>query len=437
VDRENNGSGNDGFDNDEFENEELSDERTPEEEREFSREELRRRLRRETRRVTKAMQDAAYLRMERDLRRDKWRGLLIAVTFVLVFTAAAVFYMKNYTYTTYSVDSETRMGSLNRAKLLNFGNGTLVIGSDTISYMEGDAILSSETVSFQTPVVAIEGDYYAVCDNGGYQVYIGDKSGIISTVKVSRRVRGLDISASGVIAVFTESNDAAYISYFDRFGSRLAVEVKTVLDASGYPMDISVSPDGQKLLVSYYSTANGIGESRLVLYDFEHGRSDANYIAASWENFYDTNTLLVDGDFFDDNNFVAIGDNEAAFLSYDNLNGAAEPVIIPFTDPVRSVLISNGYFFMVTETAEGNLMTVCDKKGAVYSSFSVPENYDCIRTNGRNVLLMNDENLWYYNFSGRRRYAGALVSVPVDVCFTGKKSLLVNNGTVIERITLK
>lgn len=419
------------------ENDEFGEERTPEEEREYSREELRRRLKRETRRVDKATKDAAYIRMERDLRRDKWRGLLIGVTFLLVFLAAGIFYMKNYTYSTYSVDHETRMGSLNRARLLNFGEGTLVIGSDTVTYMEGDAVLSSETISFQNPMTAIEGSYYAVCDTGGYQVYIGDKAGVISTVKVSRRVRGLDISASGVIAVFTESNDAAYISYFDRFGSRLPVEVKTVLDASGYPMHIAISPDGQKLLVAYYSTANGIGESRLVLYDFEHGRADSNYIAATWEEFYDTNTLLVDGDFFDDNNFMAIGDNEAVFLSYDYLSGASEPVILPFADPVRSVMMNSGYFFMVSETSGGNVMTVCTKSGEVYSSFPIPDSYDRIRTNGKNVLIMNDADLWFYNFSGRRRYYGTLVSVPVDVCFAGGKSLLVNNGTVIERITLK
>ncbi len=419
------------------ENDEFDDERSPEEEREYSREELRRRLRRETRRVARATKDAAYIRMERDLRRDKWRAALVIGTLILVLAAGTVFYMKNYTYSTYSVDHETRMGSLNRARLMNFENGTLVIGGDTISYMEGDAVLSSETMSFRNPMTAVEGSYYAVCDAGGYQVYIGDRNGIISTVKVSRRVRGLDISASGVIAVFTESNDAAYISYFDRFGSRLPVEVKTVLDASGYPMHISISPDGQKLLVAYYSTANGIGESRLVLYDFEHGRADANYIAASWENFYDTNTLLVDGDFFDDTNFVAIGDNEVIFLSYDYLSGEAEPVIHPFQDPVRSVLVDDGYLFLVSETADGNVMTVCDKEGEVVSSFDVPESYDRIRTNGRNVILMNDADLWYYNLSGRRRYAGTLVSAPVDVCFAGKKSLLVNNGTVIERITLK
>ena len=97
------------------ENDEFDDERSPEEEREYSREELRRRLRRETRRVARATKDAAYIRMERDLRRDKWRAALVIGTLILVLAAGTVFYMKNYTYSTYSVDHETRMGSLNRS----------------------------------------------------------------------------------------------------------------------------------------------------------------------------------------------------------------------------------------------------------------------------------------------------------------------------------
>ena len=402
----------------------------------FDREEQRRRLKEETRYLEENRKVPTYIEREREQRRDGIRARIVGLAFVMTLFAAGLFYYHNYTYTTYSVDGETSLGALSGATLYQFGDGAVVIGNDTVTYLEGGEIVWTTSISLQAPVFVSEDDFFAVYDQGGYRVYICDATGLLSTVKVTRRIRGTDLSASGVTAVFTESDDAAYISYFDRFGSRLAVELKTVLNASGYPVHIAISPDGQKLAVVSYSTGNGIGESRLSVYDFEHGKKENNYIADTIDDFYDSGTFAAYCDFLDDTHLAVIGDRELAFSVYTDKRELIT-TRMSYKKPVRSVFTAGPYLGMVFETDKAYECVLYDTDGSVYSSFEVRDPYDEISVSDSYILFRKGADLNLYNLSGRHRYSGTLSEIPVSVSFSGQKSLLINNGNAVSQITFK
>ena len=91
------------------------------------------------------------------------------------------------------------------------------------------------------------------------------------------------IASTGVTVLQLEDQDASLISYYRNTGEELAVSIRNPLQIDGYPLDISVSPNGQQLAVSYYSISEGVGTSSISFYDFEKGKEAADRIVASFD----------------------------------------------------------------------------------------------------------------------------------------------------------
>ena len=406
------------------------------EQEQMNRQEARRRLVRQTR-ESGVNSDPAFLEREKLQRRDRMRDALTAFAVILVIALFGLFYFRNYEYTTYSLDTESTLGALSGTVVRELTHGNVVIGGDTITYMEKGKVIWTTQAEVKKPVIAVNGDFFSVYDTGGYQVYVCDTTGILCTLKLSRIVYGMDISETGVVAVVTESDDSAYISWFDRYGSRIPVEVKAVLSITGIPVHVSISPDSQKLMVLYYSTENGIGESRMVLYDFERGREEDSYIIRSDHSFYDTGTYLVDGKFLDNQHFAAVGTNLTKFYSYDPKKGEVTDKTLEYTDPVRSVLFNRDSLLFVETEEEGTVCRSYNALGEENGHFAVTDEYKLAAVNDKSLAFLNGQDLTVYNLSGRKRYEGTLVDAPVSFAFSGARSLLFNTGNLIEEITLK
>ena len=214
------------------------------------------------------------------------------------------------------------------------------------------------------------------------------------------------------------------------------MDVKTAVNISGYPVSLSVSPDGQKLCVIYYTVANGIGESRLVFYDFEHGKAEKSYVIGALEHFYDTNTFLVTCEFTDNRHVTVVGDKEFLFLTYDGIGSLTENAV-KNNGTVKSVVEIGKELLVVTDEVYGTLCTRYDATGRVLNTFMAPDSYEYVTASTRHVLFRTGAHIEYYNASGKKRYSGELSEVPEFVSFFGTRSLLVGTGDGLQKITLK
>ena len=402
----------------------------------FDREEQLNNMRERTEEKERERHSALYLRKERDRKWDNARTILFYVVLGLSLLCAILLYAHNYRLSTYSVDREIPLSSAKSAELFEFGGGHIVVGADSVTYYVNNEMVYTRAVSMQDPVFAKEGDYFALYGKNGYQVVIGDATGIQATVKVSRTIQAMDISAAGVIAVCTESDDMGYITYYDRYGNHIAVEMKTALNISGYPVNLSISPDGQKLAVIYYTVANGIGESRIVFYDFQKGREDKSYVIASFDDFYDTDTFLVSVNFTDNKHLCAVGDNMLVFLTYNGVDTVTR-MDVRHKDKVKSVYEQNTNFLVATEKGEETRLTRYDMNGRELNSFEAPAEYEEIRATDKYVLFRNGDRVSLFNVSGKLRYEGTLTEAPVSLSFCKGRSILINTGESLQKITLK
>ena len=91
------------------------------------------------------------------------------------------------------------------------------------------------------------------------------------------------VAAQGVVAAVLEDGDITYVNVYDSSGT-LLVKSKTTMNENGYPLDIDISADGQKLAVSYLTMDNKDVKTNIVFYNFSAvGQSAADYQVNSVE----------------------------------------------------------------------------------------------------------------------------------------------------------
>ncbi len=401
----------------------------------YSKEEQKRILRERTVATDELRSSLSYVRQERERARRRKTVIGLCAGAAVILAVCVYLWLRFSRYSTYDVDAELKTGGLANAAVEPFDGGCVVISADALTYVRDDKVVWTGSVKLTDPVFASEGNFFAVCSKGGYQACICDRSGILSNVKVSRHIRKMDISENGVLCVFTEADDAAYISFFDRFGTKTQAEVKTLISATGYPMDIAVSPDGSKLIAVYYSTENGIGESRLVCYDFENGKSTDNYIAASFDDYDESDTLLVDADFFTDGEAYVVGDHSVTFLKSDKKE--IRRTVVEIGDRVLSVFRAGSRLGVIREENGANVCMLYDRTGKEGRLFEAPESFDRILADNQLVWFFDRQNVQINNVTGELRYQGQLSEMPISVCLAGRKSLILNTGAELLRLTYK
>lgn len=393
-------------------------------------------FRKKTEEAKKEHSGAAYLSRERERKIEKLRDVFVIAALVATLLPLLLLFLHNYRFTTYSVDYELALGASGCLGLHEFKGGNVILENDKVVYVKNADVAWTVAISMDHPVFRKRGDYFAVADRGGYRFGIFDDSGLQGIVNVSRKIRTFDLSASGVVAVSTESDSSSFVSYFNRYGNRIDVEVKTLLDASGYPMSLSVSPDGQRLLVVYYRVQNGIGESCIAVYDFSSGKKERNYLIAEYRDYYNSGTYLADCRFIDDRHAIVVGDREIVFLS-DFLRGNVVRQNKPVSGELKSVLFTEtGLFTVITEGTKTETV-IYDAAGRETSRFSCPDAYDTILVNEKYVCFFTDTTLRFYNVSGICRYEGELPHKPQHAAFSEDRSIVMNTGSKFQKITLK
>ena len=155
----------------------------------------------------------------------------------------------------------------------------------------------------------------------------------------------------------------------------------------------------------------------------------------AFEDFYESDTFLVRCEFTDNRHASIIGDKALLFLTQNGKEVTRNTV--PITTEVRSALFSGDELLLVTEEDDGAYLKTYDITGRLLHSFRCPFDYDIIASNGRYVAFLNGADLRFYNASGRLRYEGTLVSAPRSMSFMGNRSLFLNTGDVLQKITLK
>lgn len=339
--------------------------------------------------------------------------------------------------TSYSVLSEEKRSDINGTVYAEFGNSLLKYSSDGVTCMTGSgSVLWNSTFSMQSPMIDICGKTAAVADKKGSQIYVFNESGQMGQFQTSLPIEKVRVAKQGVVAAVLNDGDVTWINFYDTQGKEIAKN-RTSLGDSGYPLDIALSPDGMKIMVSYLCVTQGIMNTKVCFYNFDSvGQAEINNMVAS--QTYE-NTVAPEVLYFNEETAVAFLSN--GFSLFKGKQIPEEKKKIEFEEEILSVFHNEKYFgFIFKSEKEGHKyrMQLYNTSGKQVMKTYFDLDYKQVKLEGGNILLFNEQAFEIYNTGGRKKFSGSFDKAVRDIIkVKGFRKYLVLSPNHMTSIRLK
>lgn len=348
--------------------------------------------------------------------------LLYRITLIAILLAACatafIIQWKNKVYTESVVLSSTENQVMQGSTLVPFGNTLLTYSKDGANCMDakGNAVWN-ETFEMQTPMVDICQDVVAIGDYNGRTIYVMNTAKAIGKISTNKPLRAFCVAANGVVAAVLDDTDITYIYLYDAQGNEL-VHIRTTMKESGYPVSVSISPNGQLVCVSYLYVDSGQMKTSVAFYNFGPvgKNSTDNYVSG-----YDyLNVVVPFSRFLDNKSIFAVSDDRIMFYSGEQKPVSASESLL--SENVRGVYYGQERIGLVFDNTNGESkyrLDVYYKSGHLEQSIPFDLEYTDILFYENQIIIYNESSWCIYNSEGVQKYTGnfgktALRVIPLD-----------------------
>lgn len=344
----------------------------------------------------------------KQIRAHRIKNMVSIICIVGIFAALAVgiyVQMKNQTYTGYVTVSSEKREQYSGASIEGYLNGFITYSKDGISYTDskGNAMWN-QTYGMQEPIVSIRNQWVAVGDYNGHIIYDINAEGTAKEIDTNLPIRDLTVAANGVVAAVLEDGNVTWINVYNPSGEK-AVSIKTTMQKSGYPMNISLSDTGKLMQVCYLKAESGSMKSVVSFYNFDE--VGQNY-TDTMVSFYEYSDSVIP--------FSAFMNASTAFSVADNRLMIYEGAEIPknifqtfLNEEIQDIIYNENYIGLVfngTAGSEKYRLDVYDKSGNIVLSKPLDLEYRDIIFAKDNIIVYNEAECMIMNMHGAEKYAG-------------------------------
>lgn len=357
-----------------------------------------------------------------------YRAVLAVVLIVGVVLFLAVQW-RDKVFTESVVTSSAPVTIVHGATVENLGGNVLLYSKDGVSCMDanGNAVWN-RTYEMQAPMLSINGSAAAIGDYNGRSIYVMTKTGEKGIVNTNLPIRKVCVSENCVVAAVLDDAEVTRINIYD--GNENTDEPivcsKATMDKSGYPVSISLSPNGKLLMVSYLYVDSGSMKSSVAFYNFgEVGKNETdNYVSG-----YDyLNTIIPYVQFMDNDSAFGVSDDRIVFFS-----GGERPVNVSsalLSEEVQSIYYSENYVGLVFRNQTGESayrLDVYDEAGSKVHSQLFDIEYTDIVFNKDQIIIYNAQECKICNMKGVDKFTGS---------FEKDTALVIPTASVYKYITV-
>ena len=343
------------------------------------------------------------------------RLILLALLFILLSGLAASFYwyQRYYQYESMSIGWERQLDREgNFTAYEKFGSNLLRYSKDGASYINAEGKdVWVQSYEMKSPIVAVNGDYAAIADQQGNNVYICNLNGCQGVATTVLPIVKVTVSAKGVAAAILEDNTASYIYFYRKDGTEIKIFIKGVLGGNiGYPLDISLSPDGTMLVGSYAFIEDGSLKNRVAFYNFsEVGKNALNRFVGGFHDLYE-NSMVPRVQYLDDIYSVAFADNSLSFYSSKDVMSPALITQVPIEEEIKSVFYDNTHVGVIMSASSGEYdsrMELYKSNGDKVFDVEFSYGYEHVDIDDDMIFLYNQDSCRIYNCLGILKYEGS------------------------------
>lgn len=368
----------------------------------------------------------------------------ILIFILVVVVAAVVFfavkkYISNKEYSGYETVSSVETTGDNIADYVMFNDNVLKITKDGASYIDA----SGNTVwdcsyDMNMPEAIVNEQYAVVADLNGRDVYVFNKSGKVSSQSMNYDITNVDISSQGVYVVVLSGTDCNYINAYDK-DSNSVYEMKTSIENSGYPLDIAISDDGQKLFTSYIRVDSTTVSNYIAAYNFGSVGQNEN-ADRLMGGFTFEDTIFPYIDFVDNDTIVCFGDNQ--IVIYSMSEKPSEKAVIDIGNVEMDGVFSNSeYVGYITENTEGDSkyrIYIYDINGNLEASTDYNNSFNEIYATDDELIVAGDFDCSIIYMSGNKKFSTTFGKNLMNIVPDGNRNeyiVIFENETRVIKLT--
>ena len=315
---------------------------------------------------------------------------VVLIVLIVAAVAGVVFYVirSHVVLTTYVVEASVDRNDGQYAEYKRFGDSFLKYGYDGISMYDSDGIqLWNQSYEMSNPAIDICGDYVAVADIGGTNVYVCSKSGGCYKFNTAINISSISVTGSGLTVAILQDGDVSYINMYDQSGEKI-YSIKSLLTGDGMPVSASVSEDGEKLIVAYTMVDTMEMKTSIVFYNFgEVGQNETERIVGGFDTY--GSQLVSFTRFFGSKKAVALGEKTLSFFAMTEYPSLKNDIAINYE--IRKIFYSDDYFALVSSGENGTYkVNVYDFSGNLVLDTEVDDKFTSFSFCADGILMNND-----------------------------------------------
>lgn len=341
-----------------------------------------------------------YAHRLRQLKDSKTKKPLMVFAAVVVGAVAVLIGIQRHVYRNYAIVSSARNEDTQSSGYAQLGDGLLKYGDDGASLLsQSQKVLWNQTFEMSNPDADIYANEAVIFDKKGTLMYVFSKEKPIGPIETKFPILKAKITAQGTVATILEDGEKTWINYYAADGSTIA-ENQTRMENPGYPLDLAISPDGERLTVTYLSIKDGNISSHLIFYDFgEKGQNKVDNIVADF--VYD-NTMIPQVIYLQDDTCIAFRDN--GFSVFESSGTVKEKMKNNIPTEIISTFHNEKYFGIVLKNDESEkeeyTMKVYDPSGRERISKGFSEDYQSIAFGKDKIIMFRDTRMQMYDLNG-------------------------------------
>lgn len=351
-----------------------------------------------------------YGNRKKRYRRRRNRIIYFLLFVIVVIGIVYLFRLYNKSYQGYEVmNSEPNKGE-NTSGYLSYGSAVIKYSKDgAVAIDNSGSLLWNGSYEMMDPIAETCGKYVVIADRGNKLVHIYNGKGAVGSITTQYNITKAVVSAQGVVAVLMEDGEANYIKlYYTQSNIEadneddMLVDMKKDVNTEGYPMDIALSEDGEKLIISFLMVNTGKLESTIGFWNF--GEVGQNYTDGFTGGFNYPDIVIPRVTFL--NNDVACVYKDNGLMLYSMMEIPKLIYEEDFDRKIKSVIHDREFTGVVLEGDESTPKQILlyDLKGKKVLDKQLNFDYDKIFLAGEEIVMYDNLSCLILKTNGKEKF---------------------------------
>lgn len=341
---------------------------------------------------------------DRKRRYRRNRVIIFSSLLVLIVLIGAIYLIRLYnrTYKDYKVLDVVANTEENLGGYLEYKGAVVRYSKDGAVAVDNKGnYLWNGSYEMTEPIADACNDYVVIADRGGKQLQIFNKDGLAGSWPVNYPIVKVEVARQGVVAVLMIEGETSYIELYTKEGDLLGEKVNN-MSKDGYPMDISLSNDGNKIAATYLSINKGEIINNILFLNY--GEVGKNYTDRTVGGKIHTGEIVPRITFLDNDTVSAFTETGLLFFSMEEIAKLAKEEVIE--GRIKSVLHNEKYAGVVLDEDGKNAskLILYNLKGNRVLDMKLDMEYVSIFLSGDEIILYDDLSCVIYKADGREKF---------------------------------